>query len=238
MTQAERPTKSLLSELLSPLTDLLYPTLCPICNSRLATSSEAAICISCALALHHYESNLHRGDERLYSCPLFRKLYALYTYQKGCAMQEFIHAIKYHGYASGARYIGRAALHSLSWERGEYDLVIAVPLERQRLLGRGYNPSLLMARIIAHGLGIRATDRLIRRRSGSHTQTTLGRLERMDNMKQAFTLASSAAKSLHGKRVLLVDDVLTTGSTLTEMCYLLEAAGVVQIDVFVAAVAI
>lgn len=236
-----RPLRRTLSRLRlgrNALIELLYPTLCPICDSRLSHGNEAAICASCALELHHYEPELHRGDERLYSCPLFRQLYALYTYQKGCAVQRLIHAIKYHGYGSLARYLGRAALYTLDWEAKGYDFVLAVPLERTRLRQRGYNQSLIMAQTIAQNLGIGASDRLIGRHHGSHTQTSLSRIERMDNMKHAFFLTQSAPKALQGKHVLLVDDVLTTGSTLTEMCYLLERAGVASIDVFVAAVAI
>lgn len=215
-----------------------YPALCPICHSRLATGSEAAICSLCALGLHHYREELHRGAERLYSCPLFGRLYALYAYQKGCAVQQLIHAIKYRGYLEAARHIGRAAVYSVDFASEPYDLVLAVPTEPRRLRQRGYNQALVMAQIIARALGIEATDRLIRRRPGSHTQTSLGRLERMDNMKHAFVPAPSAASALCGRRILLVDDVLTTGSTLTELCLIIEAMGGAHIDVFVAAVAI
>lgn len=220
------------------LAELVLPTLCPICHSRLALGSEAAICAICSLDLHHYLPSIHRGDERLYSCPRFGQLYALYAYQKGGAVQSLLHAIKYHSYLSVARYIGRSAYREFGWEASAYDLIIAVPIEPSRLRDRGYNQSLVLAKALGEQLGLEVTDRLITRRRGSHSQTSLGRIERMDNMKGAFALAPTAAERLCSRRVLLVDDVLTTGSTLLEMCYLLEEAGVRYIDVFVAAVAI
>ncbi|MDO4707644.1 MAG: phosphoribosyltransferase family protein [Porphyromonadaceae bacterium] len=229
---------SRLGMLLSPLIELLYPSLCPICHRRLSYRSEVAICPLCTLEIQPYAPEIHRGEERLYSCPLFCNLYALYTYQKGCAIQQLIHAIKYHGYRSAAHYIGRAALYGMNWSTQNYDLIIAVPVEPNRLQKRGYNQSLLIAKELAKGLAIEATDKLIRRKRGSHTQTNLGRIERMNNMKHTFAQNAQASKFLKGKHILLVDDVLTTGSTLLEMCYLLEVAGVRSIDIFVAAVAL
>lgn len=223
---------------MSSLLELIYPSLCPICQCRLSATSEEGLCPYCSISLKHYEPLIYRAEERLYASPLFRQLYGLYAYEKSGTVQLLIHAFKYGGYASLARPIGRSALYRFRWNRCDYAYIIAVPIEPYRLTSRGYNQALLIAKEIAQCLGIPATDSLLKRRVGSHTQTKLGKQERMENMKSAFVLAPEAKSKLSAQRILLVDDVLTTGSTLVEVCNLLEQAGVASVDVFVIAVAI
>lgn len=222
---------------LSRLLDFVYPPLCAVCRARLHTE-ELAICTFCALGLRHYEPSTMVAHERLYSSAVFRDLYALYAYERGTQVQKLIHSLKYRGHADVAQLIGSTALELYPQWLGAYDLVIAVPIEQNRLMERGYNQALSVARVIAKGLGVEASDTHIRRHLGSHSQTQLTRQERMDNTADAFYLPNEEKKYLIGKRVLLVDDVLTTGSTILGICVHLECVGVACVDVFVASVAV
>lgn len=115
------------------------------------------------------------------------------------------------------------------------DLILPVPLHRRRLFTRRYN----QAALIAHALGRRCgkavrTDLLLRRRH-TPSQGRLSAAARRDNVAGAFALAVGAAKTLEGRRVLLVDDVYTTGATVTACSKVLRRGGVAGVDVLVLA---
>lgn len=222
------------------LSQLIYPRLCAICHGRLVRR-ELAICPYCALGLKHYQPYTMHAEERLYCIPAFRHLYTLYAYERGNTTQRLIHALKYEGHTEVATLIGRTAVHQFGsvWRQNAYDAIIVVPLEPKRLSMRGYNQSLLIAQEIAQAIGVEASDQDIIRVKGSHSQTQLSREERMRNADRAFRPSSpNIGSKLAGKRVLLVDDVLTTGSTLVAISNILEDVGVDLIDVFTSSVAI
>lgn len=112
-------------------------------------------------------------------------------------------------------------------------LVIPVPLHRKRLIWRGYNQSLELARPVARTARARLDHRALRRIRHTEPQTRLKPDQRRKNIRGAF----AAADSVRGKNVLLVDDVLTTGATLSECAKTLRKAGAVRIDVLVLSVA-
>lgn len=224
----------------STLSELVYPRLCAICHSKLS-KQELGICPYCTLSLRHYEPYTMHAEERLYCIRTFRHLYSLYAYERGNVTQRLIHALKYKGYTEAATLIGRTAALRFGqvWQQQAYDAIIVVPLEARRLSARGYNQSLLIAQEIAQAIGVEASDHHIIRIKGSHSQTQLSRYERMRNADRAFRLSSPNVGSwLLGKRILLVDDVLTTGSTLIGMSNILEESGVDLIDVFTSSIAI
>lgn len=148
--------------------------------------------------------------------------------------RSLITSFKFHGEASLARVLGRY-LRSEAQSQGllnQIDLVLPVPLSRERLRERGFNQSLLLARELKHpGL---LPDGLIRLR---HTaaQASMPRHERLQNLTHAMACNPRHVPQLSTRRVLLVDDVMTTGSTLTACCLALRSAGVRDIQVLVLA---
>jgi len=103
------------------------------------------------------------------------------------------------------------------------DWLLPIPLSRQRLRQRGYNQALLLARALA---GHKVHANWLLRPRHTEVQSHLSRAQRLGNLRKAFALAPKAAQSLAGRRVVLVDDVITTGATMHAAATLLRQAGV------------
>lgn len=114
------------------------------------------------------------------------------------------------------------------------DLLAPVPLHWRRLLWRGYNQSQELARVLGRGLGRPVEHAAVRRVRRTRPQTTVERSERRANIQGAFRADPALVA---GKKVLLVDDILTTGATAEECARVLSAAGAVRVDVAVLALA-
>ncbi|RRD58768.1 ComF family protein [Comamonadaceae bacterium OH2545_COT-014] len=113
------------------------------------------------------------------------------------------------------------------------DAVLPVPASRQRLAARGYNPALLLARQLAPRRAVLA-DALLRLHDAP-PQRTLNRRERLARVQGAFAAAPHHAAALSGRRLVLVDDVMTTGATVRAAASALRAAGAAHISVLVLA---
>lgn len=122
--------------------------------------------------------------------------------------------------------LGLAMVGAAGGSRGAIDLVVPVPLHPKRLAERGYNQAALLAAPVAAALEVPLAPRLLRRRSDTPRQAILDRGARMANVREAFV----AREPAHGKRILLVDDVRTTGATLGACAAALRAAGASRVD--------
>ncbi len=113
--------------------------------------------------------------------------------------------------------------------------VAAVPLHRRRLWRRRYNQSALLANGLAKALGYRAVPDLLRRTRATPSQGGLSRTERQRNVRGAFDIRDLYRRDLHGKVVMLVDDVMTTGATVEACARSLKEAGAAKVYVIVLA---
>lgn len=139
-----------------------------------------------------------------------------FFYIKDSKYQNIIHRLKYEGKRNIGTEMGRMFGTTLTTTPfSSADIVIPVPLHRKKLHQRGFNQSELIAEGIAEKLGIPMVPGLIERIRYSATQTSRSRYERWENVEGIFQVRRP--QSLSGKHVLLVDDVVTTGSTL-EAC--------------------
>jgi ComF family protein len=110
------------------------------------------------------------------------------------------------------------------------DMVIPVPLHANRQRERGYNQAELLARAFARLQGLPVRNDILKRARATEAQTRLARVERRRNVAGAFALTSpTAAAAVHGKRIVLVDDVTTTGSTIDAAAEPLRAAGATSV---------
>lgn len=160
---------------------------------------------------------------------------ALFEYNGN--VRSIIHDIKYRGEWKMGRWIGRIAAKEFS-DSGlfdEIDYIIPTPLHWKRKLSRGYNQSYWIAEGIKDITGIPVCSNLMKRHTGNISQTKLSHERRAENVKGIFKLKDTEDYS--GKHFLLIDDVMTTGSTITEMANTLEAIPNIKMSILVIAYA-
>jgi ComF family protein len=141
----------------------------------------------------------------------------------GGALADGLRRFKYHGRPDLARPLGellRLAAQALP-EQARWDVILPVPLHPLRLAGRGYNQASLLARATARDLAVAVRPGWLRRTVNTPAQAQLDAAARRENVRRAFV----ANRRVEGKRVLLVDDVATTGATLTSCAEALGRAG-------------
>lgn len=212
------------------LDEFLFPenVLCLCCDHALTENDRDGVCKSCAMALQALAERqaLREQSESAQMPPEgVAYIHAAYVYE-GQA-RKLIHRLKYESVRAAAVPLAREMAMLPS---GEEEIIVPVPTDRRRERMRGFNQSLLLAQQIGRELGMQVTPAL-RRTETRRPQTGLSARERRENLVGCM----AADASVNGKRVLLVDDVYTTGATICEAARALHAAGVRQIGVFAAA---
>lgn len=139
-----------------------------------------------------------------------------------------IHLLKYEGMRPLARPLG-SRLFGILRQAGPIDLIVPVPLDRHRLRRRGFNQSELVAAELSCASGVPLDASVLRRSRRTETQTGLSHAQRRLNVRGAFVLRRS--DSLSGKRIALVDDVITTGATAAACAAVLKSAGAEHVAV-------
>jgi competence protein ComFC len=160
---------------------------------------------------------------------------AVAAYRSRGIVRQIIHDFKY-GHQiylrqPVARWL-RAALDDVRLRDCRFDIIIPVPLHPTRQRERGFNQASLLAELLSEQVSIQSKPALERVRYTT-TQTALDRSERMENLHNAFRLRKNM--DVRGLRVLLIDDVLTTGSTLSECARILKRAGAISVHAATAA---
>jgi len=200
------------------LLDLLFPPRCVGC-SRVGT----LLCGECLSQIPRVEHPFctRCGDKvateglcaRCRTSPLRIERIRSAVYFKG-ALREAIHHLKYKGRTALAKPLGN--LMTTYWQQHPMavDVVVPVPLHAARLRERGYNQAALLARELAQQAGLPIDEETLVRKRATAPQVELNAKQRKENVRDAFYCSGNA---LAGKRVLLIDDVCTTGATL-EAC--------------------
>lgn len=210
---------------LKALADLFYPQRCVGCGAR----ASDLLCAGCYEALPRIEPPVCRrcGMPTAFDTPvceeckgrdlLFDSARAPLRYEG--VGEEIVRALKYRGYLAVAPRLAAPLMLGAAKEAGRFDAVVPVPLHRSRLARRGFNQAAVLGREAAGGLGAGFAETL-RAVRGTRDQVELSAAERRANVRGAFR----AEGPVRG-RVLLVDDVLTTGATLSECAGVLKDAG-------------
>ena len=163
--------------------------------------------------------HIHRENEfylKLYGRVPVKRVLALFKFSKNSRVQQLLHTLKYGSRPEIGVKLGKyyGSILELDY-RDEFDLVIPVPLHKNRQRQRGYNQSAEFGKGLAETLGIVFDDDILERITTTETQTKKTKLLRWKNVKHVFNVRNPGR--LSGKRVLSVDDVITTGATL-ESC--------------------
>ena len=204
-----------LKDWLSAFLSLFFPRCCVACGKPLA-KGEQGICVMCNINLPRTNYHLRKDNpaEQLFwgKIPLERAT-SYFFYRKGSDFRKILHQLKYGGQKELGSIMGRhmaAELQSSDFFQG-IDVIIPIPLHKKKQQLRGYNQSEYIARGISEVTGIPLDTVSVIRHKNTETQTRKSAFERWENVDGIFELRSS--ENLSGKHVLIVDDVLTTGST-------------------------
>lgn len=227
---------------LATLLNALLPPSCPGCMRRIAV--HGALCGRCWSELRFLEKPwcerlgtpfaLPMEDGALSAPaiaepPVFDRLRSAVVHD-GIA-RRLVVRLKFHDGTELARLMAGWMLRAGQELVRDADLVVPVPLHRLRLLRRRYNQSAELARELSHLCGKRFAPQLLRRTRMTRQQVGLGARERADNVRGAFRVPEAARPLLAGRRILLVDDVYTTGATVSAATRALLKAGAGHVDV-------
>ena len=213
---------SLKDFLIDPIADVLFPPLCYICQTHLSYG-RLIICKKCwdKIPVHsaQKESDVHQSS--------FNNSFILFEFEE--TIRQLIHLFKYRRHLALARYFALELIRQFpDIGHHSYQTIIPVPLYKTRKRERGYNQSELLAREIGIVTQIPVKNELLKRIRPTATQTRMSTEEREKNVKEAFYC--SARRSF--TKVLLVDDVITTGSTIESCIKILKKSKIaVEVDV-------
>lgn len=205
--------------------DIFYPPKCIFCRSII---KEGWICDKCRATLPYVT-----GDALVQKFTYISKCIAPLYYEN--KVRDAILGYKFLNERSYHKYLGELVSNCVEKEldTGDIDVISWVPLSRKRLKKRGYNQSKLIADVVSKRLGIPGKPLLKKIRNNPAQSRTTSASERAVNVKGVYEVEKNA--ELEGKHILLIDDVVTTGSTLSECARVLRLAGAKK--VYCAAVA-
>jgi ComF family protein len=223
--------------------DTLYPPICLAC--RAATSEAGALCSSCWRAMRFierpfcdrlgtpFEHDLGEGllsPQAVTDPPVFQRARAVARFEDGPA-RRLVHRLKYSDRGELAAPMGAWMARAGADVLAEADAITPVPLHARRLWTRRFNQAAALGREIARRAGKPFEPALLRRIKATRSQVGLSREQRVQNMQGAFRAAPAA--SVQGRRIALVDDVLTSGATANAAARALLRAGAAQVDLIV-----
>jgi ComF family protein len=230
-------------------TDFLLPPVCVACQHPL--SGHDTLCAACWRRIDFIRAPL---CDRL-GCPLpfdtgVKTVSAaaladppLYDRARAAAhfdgpVRDLVHALKYGDRHDGRRLLGRWLSAAGADLLHDADVIMPVPLHRWRLFSRRFNQAAILAQELARQRGIDwDADALIRVRS-TPQQVGMTRDQRQHNVRAAFQVRDGATARIDGRRIVLVDDVITTGATGDACAHALRAAGATRIDVLAVAMVV
>ncbi|MBL4904233.1 MAG: ComF family protein [Desulfocapsa sp.] len=236
-----RTLKEKLDEVVTASLDILFPPSCPFCK-KMTKPAERFLCGECFSQLKFITTpyctccgRVFAGSEENHLCGdclksswAFDTARSLFSYEKIIA--GLIHKLKYSGKTTGLetfRWLSEQS--NLLQDFDVPDFILPVPLHRNRLRHRGFNQALVLAKSIFPGDRKKIRHDLLTRQANTPTQTGLSGIERRKNLKHAFVIEKPA--EVKGRKILLLDDVFTTGATVQECAKALKFAGTTRVDV-------
>lgn len=206
-------------EITQDLIHILYPHVCTGCGSDLI-SEKQQLCLSCLEKLPHTHFAKHPNNpiEKVFTGRIpVSAAHCEFYFAKDSLIQHLVHQLKYNGNRSIGEYLGRLLGESLlsSGRFTGIDALVPLPMFPDKERKRGYNQATVICQGISIEMNIPLMTGNVVRSLYTETQTQKNRTERWDNVRESFSILD--AGSLFGKKIMLVDDVITTGATL-EAC--------------------
>ncbi|MEM7361391.1 MAG: phosphoribosyltransferase family protein [Bacteroidota bacterium] len=199
--------------------NLLFPRTCLACQHLLG-DQEQHVCMTCLATLPSAELESHARrtslTEKFYGLLPLQHAFSLYYFSKRGRVQKLLHHLKYHQQTEALHFFGHHLGYKIqqTGHQAHFDLIIPVPLHPDRLQQRGYNQSECFAEGLSQALDIPMNKEILQRDVHTSTQTAKSRKARWKDLTGAFSLQKNLRESLHKKKILLVDDLVTTGATI------------------------
>lgn len=218
--------------------DFFLPRFCTSCKTKLSVNEEF-ICENCfsnieITAAERIESEYKRKFEKE---KLISDFHSAFIFHEGKEIQKLIHSLKYDKNYKAGYFLGKVTSELLvekitSWE---CNIIIPIPLHSLRRADRGFNQAKEIAKGISKHLSIPLETNILKRIRFTKTQTKLNLKERKENIEGAFQFRKG--RSVKDKNIILVDDVITTGATISECAKILLANGANKIYALSVAIA-
>ncbi|MBF0597709.1 ComF family protein [Faecalibacter rhinopitheci] len=195
--------------ILNSLVDLFFPMRCIHCDDVIITSQ--TLCAYCAgnLSYTHWElDRKNKAFKQLYQNCRVEAAYSLLHFDKRNATQSILHEIKYKNRPE----LGISLADKIQLDLSNFDGIIPIPLHSKRLKSRGYNQIELFAKQLAINNQLPYLDKLLIRNKFNSSQVFKSKKERINDLKNAFLLTDTTIKGHY----IVVDDLLTTGATLSQ----------------------
>ena len=220
---------------------LVNPRRCLACGDRIG-ADDAPVCPRCRLYLprtDHLSAGFQTNDfaQIFYQKLPLKGCFSLYYYARGSSASRLLHALKYRNHPELGRYLGRM-LAQACLDSGFFDgveAIVPVPLAPERMRARGYNQSVEIALGLQEATGISVISAAVKRSKFLSAQITKNLWERNENVTDVFKVVD--ADAIRARRVLMVDDVITTGSTLCALGTALLQAGAAELSAITVAMA-
>jgi ComF family protein len=224
---------------------LIYPAVCQVCGAARADASESFVCSGCRSSIRFIKPPFcdrcglpFPGSlTTRFECSNCRDVDLAFSRARSVvvardAILEVIHRYKYQRALWFEPFLARLLVNCAAPDlaKAKWNWIVPVPLHATKQREREFNQAERLARHLSRATNIDLNTRLLRRTLPTRTQTLLSRAERLKNVRQAFSLRKSVA--LKGERIVLVDDVFTTGATTGACARVLRARGAGEVCVW------
>jgi len=228
-----------MKNLIANFLGLLYPNLCLICGENLL-KNEQQICLKCISEIPRTNFHLQKDnpvEKRFWGKADIMKATSFFFFTKGSPFQKLLHELKYRDNKEIGELMGKYAAADLIEDAvfSTIDYIVPIPLHPKKYAKRGYNQSELICNGMAKILNKPVDTKTLIRTRENTTQTKKSVFERYENTAGIFELKN--VETFKNKHILLVDDVLTTGSTIESAIQALKTCEEINVSIFTLAMA-
>lgn len=220
---------------------LIYPRVCFACLSEAAPRQGSLFCVKCMIDIpytNHFDTKPNDMNIHFIGKVPINHCAALLLFVQGGITQNILHNFKYKGMQDIGKQLGEVAGERMLKSKyfQNIDMIIPVPLHDDKLYIRGFNQSEVFGRGVGDVINVPVNTKVLSRSRFTETQTRKSREERIENVSDAFIISNS--NWIKNKHIVLVDDVVTTGSTLESCASLLLINGASKVSILTMAMAI
>ncbi|MEE9431585.1 MAG: ComF family protein [Melioribacteraceae bacterium] len=223
---------------ITSLLDFFLPRFCASCNNNLLLN-EKTVCNKCISKLEIVNHDIieFEFERKFRREEIIKEFSSLFMFKSDSEIQNIVHSFKYQQQYQIGNFLGEQIIQHLSKKVSSWnaDLIIPIPLHNLRKAKRGFNQAETIAKFIGKNIDLTVKADIIKRNRHTQTQTTLTLDERKENIGGAFSLRKK--NIIKDKNIILIDDVITTGATITECGKLLIENGAKNIYALSAALA-